>query len=254
MSILNKIHIHETTYLFLLVSLFTGQFRLLMLLFVVILIHEFGHILASKYFGWNIVKVNIFPFGGNIVYDVKLNESSFNEFMVTVMGPVFQILGTFVLTRISFLTHNEVLTLKNLSYSLVIFNLLPIIPLDGSKLFFSLTNSLMSYKRSHKLLIFISTFFIFIFLFKQMNNFTIQIIIFFLIYKTYEQYKNHNNILNKFLLERYLYDLKQSRVKIHNKLDVKCIYKNRINFFKYNNKCYSEKNVLDNYFKNRKNY
>lgn len=252
MNTLSKINIHPTTYVILLLSTITGQFRVLMFIMILIVFHELGHIVASKVFNWKISKINILPFGGNIKFDIKLNESSVKEAIVTIMGPIFQLISTLIVIKMPFISAKEALEIKNISYSLLIFNLLPIVPLDGSKLLFLAINNFSSYKKSHLYLIYISIILSIILIINSNFNFTIQTIIFFLIYKIYEQYKNHNNIINRFILERYLHKENRGRIKLLNSLDPKLIWKNRRNIFVYNNKCVTESELLNNYFKSKK--
>lgn len=254
MNILNKINIHPTTYIIIFLSTLTGQFRMLMFIMILIIIHEIGHIITSRIFNWKINKINILPFGGNINFDIKLNESSFKEAVVTIMGPIFQIFGTLILTNLSFISYKEVIEINNISYSLILFNLLPIVPLDGSKLLFLGINNITSYKKSHLFLIYTSVILSVIVIMTNYLNFTFQVIVFFLLYKTHEQYKNHNSIINKFILERYLYKKKYKKAKIIKGLDPKLMWKNRENLFVYNNKCITENKLLNNYFKREKIY
>lgn len=255
MNILNKINIHITTYIILFLSTLTGQFRILMFIMILIIIHEIGHILAAKIFNWKINKINILPFGGNINFDIKLNESIKKEAIVIVMGPIFQIIGTIILINLPFISYKEIIEIKNISYSLILFNLLPIVPLDGSKLLFLGLNNITSYKKSHLYLIYISIIIsVLVIIINNYLNFTFQIILFFLIYKIYEQYKNHNSIVNKFILERYLYKHSRGKLKKINILDPKLMWRNKTNIFIHNNKCITEKELLNNYFKNKKIY
>ena len=156
MNILNKIDIHPTTYIILLLSTLTGQFRILMFTMILIMIHELGHIIFGIIFNFKINRVSILPFGGNIKFDISLNEDPLKEILVTIMGPLFQVLGTLILINMPFITIKEAIEVKNISYSLLIFNLLPIVPLDGSKLLFLTINNFTSYKKSHLYLIYIS--------------------------------------------------------------------------------------------------
>lgn len=255
MNILNKINIHITTYIIIFLSTLTGQFRMLMFIMILIIIHEIGHILAAKIFNWKINKINILPFGGNINFDIKLNESIKKEAIVIVMGPIFQIIGTIILINLPFISYKEIIEIKNISYSLILFNLLPIVPLDGSKLLFLGLNNITSYKKSHLYLIYISIIIsVLVIIINNYLNFTFQIILFFLIYKIYEQYKNHNSIVNKFILERYLYKHSRGKLKKINILDPKLMWRNKTNIFIHNNKCITEKELLNNYFKNKKIY
>lgn len=249
MSILNKIHINKLTYLVIVLSIFTGQFRLITCTFFIIIFHEFGHIIASQIFKWKIEKINIYPFGGYIKYNISLNENILKEMIVTICGPLFQLIITLILTNISILSGKEIVEFKNISYSLLLFNLLPIVPLDGSKIIFLIYNKFTSYNKSHIFLIYTSLLFIILLFVNNVYNFTFQAVIIFLIISIINEYKNHNSIINKFLLERFLHNYNNKKIKLLYKINPKLIWKEKNNIFVDSRGVYSEKEILSKYFK-----
>ena len=118
-----------------------------------------------------------------------------------------------------FLTYNELI---------IIFNLLPIIPLDGSKIFISLIERFLSYKISLIIVNIISIILIIILIFNQELSLNLILVSFFLFYKTYYEIFNHAFIFHKFLLERYLNNYKYLKIKKIKK--IKELYKNKFNF------------------------
>ena len=122
--------IHPLYYIVCLICIFTGLFRNLIYITLLILIHEIGHLIGALYYKWHIKKVVILPFGGITIFNELINKSLKEEFVILVLGPLFQILFYFVL--VFFNIDNSLIT--SYHYSLLLFNILPIIPLDGSKL------------------------------------------------------------------------------------------------------------------------
>ena len=112
------------------------------------------------------------------------------------------------------------------------FNLLPIIPLDGSKMLLSLLELKIPFKLSLKIMNIISIIFIFIFFLYNKINLNMLLLTTFLLFKTYIEIIEHKNIFNKFLLERYLYKLDYKKIKKVSSLNQ--IYKNRQNFINNN--------------------
>ena len=195
--------IHPFFYLFALICIFTGYFKNFLLIMFIILFHELGHILISQIYGWKIEKIIILPFGCLTIFDEKINRPIKEEFLIAIMGIIFQ--------SFLFLIDNDIL--RNYSLSLLLFNIMPIFPLDGSKILNLLLNKVFSFKESHIISIIISVIFIsFLFVFKF--NLILYIAILFLIVKTYKELKLHNFLFHKFLFERYLYRFYFKKLKI----------------------------------------
>ena len=229
--IIFKIHILYWVMAF--VCAFSGLFKNFLYFTLLIVIHELGHFLAAKMFKW---KVNDF-----------LSKSLLEEFIILLLGPLFQII--FYSIYIKIFGFNEIL--RNYHYSLLIFNMLPIFPLDGFKLLNIVINKFFSFKKSHLIAIITSIItliiFIYILIFYKFG-FIMFLATIFLLYKNIEEFLNHDFIFNKFLLERYIYNINLKKVKIikSNKLEkMKREYKH---IFYYNKKYETEKNILKKKF------
>ena len=173
----------------------TGNFKVFFFFTIIIIIHELGHILWALYYNWQIEKIIILPFGALTIFHEKLNKPLKEEFIILIMGPLFQIIFTYF-----FVKNNNLLNYSNL---ILAFNLLPIHPLDGSKLLNIILNKLTNFKKSHIITIYISFITIIIIVIKENFNLIFTIILLFITIKVVDEYKNHNIIFNKFLLERY---------------------------------------------------
>ena len=132
-NILNKLYFHPLFILIAFICSLTGHFREFTVFFLIIIIHELGHIIGGLYYNWPIKKIILLPFGGLTIFDQKLNCPLKEELIVTLLGPIFQII--FYCLCINLFKDNMILTKYH--YPLLLFNLIPIIPLDGSKLFIS---------------------------------------------------------------------------------------------------------------------
>ena len=132
----------------------------------------------------------------------------------------------------------------------MIFNFLPIIPLDGSMILSTILNKFFSYHLAYKIDLILSLFFIILYLvgnyWYALNNY-LMVILF--IYKTYEACKNYPYLYYRFLLERYLhnYHFKYLSTK---KGDLKILKKDTYQYFKENTKIVSEKQKLKEFFFN----
>ncbi len=161
-------------------------------------VHECGHITAALYYKWKIEKVILLPFGALTVFREKINRPLKQEFIILIMGPLVQLISVALYLQINY--DQFILNYSNL---ILMFNLLPIYPLDGSKLLNIILNKITNFKRSHLLTIYISLLTIAFLLLKVKFNLLLLLILFFIAVKVIDEYRNHNSLFNKFLWERY---------------------------------------------------
>ena len=194
-NILNKIYFHPLFLLCTLVFILIGYFRFITYFMLIIIVHEFGHIFVSQLFRWNINKIIILPFGGLTKFNEIINRSLKEEFLIAVAGITFQMIF-FVMT-------NDLIEYRYYSiinYFILVFNLIPIYPLDGAKILNVLLNKVTSFKNSIIFTVLISYLFIMMLLiiFLKINKLII-IILSFLIVEVNNLYKERKAIFNKFL-------------------------------------------------------
>ncbi len=200
LTIRNIFRIHVFFYIVMFICLFTGNIRDFLFFSIIVFVHELGHIFSGLLFSWKIDKVILLPFGGLTVFNIYLNTSLFEQFIVTLMGPLFQIVFYF------FISHFFVLPDSVVYYNflLLFFNLLPIYPLDGSKFLYVFLCVFFPFKYSHIILMIVSMFFIFlVVIFVGHFDFLIFLVLCFLFFKVVCEFRNHGIIFYKFLFERY---------------------------------------------------
>ena len=214
-NILNKIYIHPLFIMTLFIFVSIGYFRFLIYFMLLILIHESGHIIVSLLFKWNIDKIIILPFGGLTKYNEIINRPLIEEFLIAISGIIFQFL--FYLSVKDFIDYEY---FSFINYFIILFNLIPIYPLDGSKILNIFFNIITSFKNSLSLTIIISYIFIIIFslLFFNINK-IIAFVLIFLMLEVNKLYKERKELFNKFLLERYLNEFKFKKKKTINNVD-----------------------------------
>lgn len=236
-NILTKIYIHPFTYIVLLISLVTGLFKELITFLFIIIIHEIGHIIASIVFKWKIDKISIMPFGCITIFSELINKPLIEEFIILIMGPLFQFINFIILKDITpyFNYYN---------YGLFIFNMLPIYPLDGYKLYSIILNKFIPFKYAMKIMLIISILSLTLFIRKDLIYIVILLL---LLNGIIKEVKNINFIYNKFLYERYRYNLYFKKRKIIK--NINNMYKDKIHIFKVKNKYITEKEILEKRFK-----
>lgn len=247
-NIFKYLSINKLTYFFILIAILAGHFHLLFFVSFLLIIHELGHFLTALILGLKVDKIYIYPFGGVAKFHLPLNYSIKKELLILIMGPVFQEIAKTFLIRYFYSYENIIISYH---YSILIFNLLPIYPLDGGKLINLLISIIKPYKKAFVISIFISYLTIFFLILINLDNIKINIIVlvFFLIYKVLSEKKKINFIYENFLLERYInkYHFKSS--KIINNLDD--FYKNKRHLIKIGDKYALEADFLSKKYTKR---
>lgn len=241
------IKVNFLTIYFLLLLFFCGYLKVGLIIFLIVIIHEIGHVFFIKLFKYKILDITIYPFGGVTRVFKDINTPVKREVLIASGGILFQLL-LFII--IHFLPVSPLT--KDLMYkynlSIMFFNMLPIIPLDGSIILQALLNKLFSFKTSYYISFFVSCLGIVFYLLSNywfsLNNY---LIVTLFVVKTYYAYKNYNYIFNKFLLERYLnkYEFKYISTKEGN-LDI--LKLDTYQYFKENRKIVGENKKLQERF------
>ena len=252
-NILTKIEIDYTTYILIFIALLAGYIKKISIIIIILLFHEIGHIICFVLFKFNIEKIKFYPFGGITVINKKLHERIYKDILCSIGGILFQFILFYiyyVLFKYNLIKNSTYNIFKIYNSSIIIFNLLPIIPLDGSKLLFTICSKYFSYKNSYVLMIIsgilsLIIFIIYNFIFK-LNDIILYI---FLITKIIEVIKNYKYVINKFYLERIIYDNYYDGI-INNCHNIKKMKLNKYYYFNENNKYINEKAYLKrNYLK-----
>lgn len=117
----------------------------LLLVFVCILLHEFGHILMARRFGIRTPDVLLSPIGGLARLE-RMPEEPYQELLVAIAGPVVTVVIAMALWAVIQLTGGTAAlgafnpgresllpALLQLNVVLLVFNLLPAFPMDGGR-------------------------------------------------------------------------------------------------------------------------
>lgn len=244
MKIISKIKIHPLYYIVAFICVITGMFHAFVIVNTLIFIHEMGHVLASIYYGWKIEKILLLPFGGMTIFKESLNRPIKEEFVVASMGPIFQIVCFCFLRNFGY---TEITTYH---YALLCFNLLPMVPLDGSKILGCLLYSFFSFKKSGNLLILISfvTSIFLLLLSLCFRNLILLVLLLFVLKEIHKNYQLQPYLFYKFLLERYLSFLVFSKVCYINGANVNKMRKDYNHMFYVDSTFKSERQILRTFF------
>jgi len=241
----NKIKINNYSYIFILICFLCGYIKNITIIFFICLIHEFGHVFFIKLFKYEILKVEFFPFGGYTTINKKINTSINKDIIISFGGIFFQIISLCIIyifkEQFNIITYNMII---NYNKVFILFNLIPIIPLDGNKILHLCLEKHFPYNKSFYINWFFSNVILIIFLvinhIYKINNY---FIFSFLIYQDVIYLKDFKHLKNRFLLERYLYDNEYKKIDNHTKT-LSGLKKEVFHYFKENNKYKSEKSKL----------
>jgi stage IV sporulation protein FB len=115
--------------------IFKSWFAVLLLV-TVIFIHEAGHFIAMKFFGYKGVNMTFVPFVGAYVSGTATNLSRKNKLIVLLAGPLPGIIIGSILLLLYQNNYNETFRQLSILFLLLnVFNLLPVFPLDGGQFF-----------------------------------------------------------------------------------------------------------------------
>ena len=231
-SIYHKIYIHPLFYFMALISILTGQFKAFISFMIIVLFHELGHLLAALIMKWNIKRIIILPLGCMTEFNEKLNKPIYQELIILIMGPLFQmILYIFYKTPYH--------------YPLLFLNLLPIYPLDGSKFIFLAWNIIGSYYYSYIVTFIISYITIFI-LIIYYHNFIILIFSIYLLISSIKIYHNRKIYFYIFLYERLKYSYPYYKEMIITNENLKKMKRSVKYYFLIKNNIKTEQDVIKN--------
>lgn len=191
-------------------AVLTANFFELCILIGIVFIHELGHASVAHHYNWRIKTITLLPFGGKMEVDEHGNRPFKEELLVILAGPLqhlWMILLFFLFLQIQWISVSFYTTFLYYNLMILLFNLLPIWPLDGGKLLYLYFSLRQSFLTSHQQIIFLSAVFLtlfslFMLLFKPFNLST-WIIIAFLVFSLYFEYKQKRYIFMRFLIDRY---------------------------------------------------
>lgn len=130
-------------------SFWAGHFIEIITLFILILIHELGHVTAAWSYGWRVRSMELFPFGGVAKMDEWGTVSAKEEIVVALAGPfqhVFLVIVSLIYLEFGWWSEEWTRYFIQANILLALFNLLPIFPLDGGRILHSILSYFMSYR------------------------------------------------------------------------------------------------------------
>lgn len=142
---------------------FVGFFLLLMTvglareavsLLMALAIHEAGHILIARSMGFKIEKLDILPLGGYMYLDQPMELQPQAEARIALAGPLANLLtGATIMASSQLQLEGFLYFFLRANFTLMAFNLLPALPLDGGRLLRARLAAYISFYRATKIVI-----------------------------------------------------------------------------------------------------
>jgi len=130
-------------FIFLILLYLTNQIEIYALIMCFAIIHELGHLLAGIVLGFRPNKIEINPFGVSIGFKVNLKDYNKKikkaniieekKIFVAMAGPIVNLLIIFIANSLNINIYEKIMIIYS-NLLLILFNILPILPLDGGRI------------------------------------------------------------------------------------------------------------------------
>lgn len=125
-----KFRLHPVLAPFFLFLAFTGGLSFYALIFISLLLHEAGHLLAARMCGMSVQSCTIMPYGGELRIRNRFLHGKKQKIFVAIGGPIATLIVLLLASVFTFPGDDQVVHIQT---AILFINLLPILPLDGGQ-------------------------------------------------------------------------------------------------------------------------
>ena len=245
---LQKIKLPIFSLLFFILASYSGYGKSLLQIFLLISIHELFHILTALALRYEIASICIFPFGLSMQLDNLEFRHSIDEIMIAMAGLVSYLCSMPLLEYVyqfDYISKVNFHWLQTINTSILIFNSLPIYPLDGGRILHGLMHMIMPYRLAKKTTIICSSFCFCLISLKFVDSISMFVIVLlFLCFQLVQSWISIPIMTRLFYLHRYIHPSKY-KAKYHQYDD---LYRNKTNFIASKHEILSEQEWLNRRF------
>lgn len=204
-------------FIFLIIFYFTKQIELYVYIMFFAFIHELGHLMAGLLMGMKPEKLELMPFGVTVSF--KINVKEYNKkikkgnaleakkIMIAFAGPITNLIIILIMCNLS-LDIEKSLIIIYTNFLIMIFNLLPIYPLDGGRILKGILHINLGKRKAEKcvnniskitVILITSMSSIFILYFQNISIVLIDFYLWYLVLKEDLRYKKRKEFIEKIL-------------------------------------------------------
>ncbi|OGO76637.1 MAG: hypothetical protein A2Y23_06490 [Clostridiales bacterium GWB2_37_7] len=138
--------------LFLFASLYTGYISQSITIFLSVLLHELGHAIIAKLLAIRVEEIELFPFGGVAKMEDITKYGGYMEAFIAIAGPgVSGVIAA--ISAILALKSEFFAAIAQFNFILLVFNMLPALPMDGGRILRNILLHHKSYKQATKAMV-----------------------------------------------------------------------------------------------------
>lgn len=152
-------------FLFIILFYFTKQIEIYAMIMFFAIFHEFGHLLAGVALGMKVQKMEIMPYGISISfkltpkdYNKKIkhgNQLELKKIVVALAGPIANVIMILIFLQMNMNDSTRLMILYS-NLLIILFNLLPIYPLDGGRVIKGILHIFLGKMKAEKSINYIS--------------------------------------------------------------------------------------------------
>ena len=148
-----KFRIHPLFLLIGIASIFLGVGEIFLCYLVTVLLHEMGHAVVAKHLGYELQQISVLPFGA----ELSLQNDNFtpkDEIKIAVAGPLVNLVLIIIFVALWWIFptsyyYTDLFVFSN--FVTLVFNLLPVFPLDGGRVYRAIVSKYKDTKTTEKI-------------------------------------------------------------------------------------------------------
>lgn len=198
--------------IYLLIIIFLGFKGEILISLFFIFLHELFHYITARKYGFKGFNIEILPFGAKLNLKDLDDLEPLEDLVISLSGPLLNLILAVIFYCLTFEFSNiYFFVFFKVNITLAIFNLTPVLPLDGGRIFRDLLSLKFMYKKANKITIyfslcigiFIMYYYIYIFLLGNINIVIGLIALFILLNSLKEKERIAYIIMGDIIKKRY---------------------------------------------------
>ena len=139
--------IHWFCWIYFFIALLSGYIKYFLISLSIVIIHELSHLWMASFYKFKVERMVIYPFGAYLQMPYYGQYAVLKEVLVAMSGPLSHIfIYFFLVTFKSKLGYLNYYYACDFNLKMALFNLLPIYPLDGYRIFLGILSFLFPYR------------------------------------------------------------------------------------------------------------